>query len=189
MRVYEPAVTAVQLNLIGSHDTPRALTVLGADRDAFRIAALLQLTLPGAPCIYYGDEVGMEGRGDPDCRRGYPVQAEAQDGRLRAFVQAAIALRREHPALRRGTVEVAGAQRRAIAFVREADGQRALVVVNAGRASETISIDLPGPPWRRLRSIALPGWERPALEGPSPRGQSRLTLTLPPQLGVVFVEA
>ncbi|MFI5226058.1 MAG: alpha-amylase family glycosyl hydrolase, partial [Candidatus Limnocylindrales bacterium] len=61
MSVYDPAVTAVQLNLIGSHDAPRALTVLGGDRAALRLATLLQLTLPGAPCIYYGDELGMEG--------------------------------------------------------------------------------------------------------------------------------
>ena len=67
-----PAVTAVQLNLLGSHDTPRALTICGSDLDSLRIATLLQMTLPGAPCIYYGDEIGMAGSMDPLCRRGFP---------------------------------------------------------------------------------------------------------------------
>ncbi len=59
--LYDPDVTAVMLNLLGSHDAPRARTVCGGDIAAMRIATLLQMTLPGAPCIYYGDEVGLEG--------------------------------------------------------------------------------------------------------------------------------
>ena len=60
------------------------------------------MTLPGAPCIYYGDEIGMEGREDPDCRRAYPWDPARQDGQLRAFVAGLIALRKSEPALRRG---------------------------------------------------------------------------------------
>ena len=63
---------AAQLNLLGSHDTPRARTLCGGDMDAVRLAMLLQMTLPGAPCVYYGDEIGMEGLMDPDCRRAFP---------------------------------------------------------------------------------------------------------------------
>ena len=107
---------------------------------------------------------------------------------MRAFVQAAIAARRQHPALRRGTVSVAGAQRKAVALVREADGQRALIVINAGRASDTISVTLPGPAWRGLEPVPLPGWEEPRPEGWSTGGRARLDLTLPPQRAVVFVE-
>src|SRR6185436_4164764 len=58
---YEPATTAVQLNLLGSHDTPRVLSLLGGDIEAMELAVLLQATLPGAPCVYYGDEVGLTG--------------------------------------------------------------------------------------------------------------------------------
>ncbi len=56
---YDPDVTAVQLNLLGSHDTPRLRTVLGGDVAAVRLAFLLLATLPGAPCLYYGDEIGL----------------------------------------------------------------------------------------------------------------------------------
>src|SRR5262249_35908155 len=69
---YAPETTAVQLNLLGSHDTPRVLSLLGNDREALELAVLLQATLPGAPCIYSGDEVGVEGGIDPDNRRAFP---------------------------------------------------------------------------------------------------------------------
>src|SRR6266705_3531697 len=58
---YDPATTAVQLNLLGSHDTPRVLSLLGGDVEAMELAVLLQGTLPGAPCVFYGDEVGITG--------------------------------------------------------------------------------------------------------------------------------
>ena len=69
MSVYPQPTIEAQLNLVGSHDTPRVLNVMSGDRDAVRLAMLLMLTLPGAPSIYYGDEIGMEGGDDPDCRR------------------------------------------------------------------------------------------------------------------------
>ncbi len=61
-----------------SHDTPRALTVLGGDRAALRMAILLQAMLPGAPCIYYGDEVGLSGRE----RSGQPRRIPMGRGRV-----------------------------------------------------------------------------------------------------------
>jgi neopullulanase len=140
MSNYDPAIVASQLNLIGSHDTPRALTVLSGDRAALRQAILLQLTLPGAPCIYYGDEIGMEGDRDPDCRRGYPVEAGAGDQELRSFVRTLIRARQEHVALRRGTVEIVAVGRRAVAIKRVADGFRALVVLNTGSEAETLTL-------------------------------------------------
>ena len=191
MSIYDPAITAVQLNLIGSHDAPRALTVLDRDRAALRLATFLQLVLPGAPSIYYGDEIGMEGAGDPDCRRAFPVGPAAGDRELRAFVQAVIAARRDNLALRHGTVQVLAATRSAVALLREAEGQRAVVVINAGRQAEAISVELPRPVWGRLRALELPGWRAPSVAGPDGAGPSspaRLTLTLPAQVGLVFVE-
>jgi neopullulanase len=102
MTTYEPAVSQLQLNLLDSHDTPRFLSLAGGDRSALRLATLIQMTLPGAPCIYYGDEIGLEGREDPDCRRSYPWDPARQDAALRSFVAGLIALRKSEPALRRG---------------------------------------------------------------------------------------
>jgi alpha-glucosidase len=58
-----------QLNLLGSHDTQRMLTRLGGDVDLMQLAMTLLFTRPGVPCIYYGDETGLQGGNDPDCRR------------------------------------------------------------------------------------------------------------------------
>ncbi|HEX3427631.1 MAG TPA: glycoside hydrolase family 13 protein [Candidatus Limnocylindrales bacterium] len=139
--LHDPAVTASQYNLIGSHDTPRARTVLAGDLAALRIATLLLLTLPGAPSIYYGDELGMEGGPDPDCRRAYPTSPGPDALAARGFVRAAIRARRDHVALRRGTVRVAAAAGQAVAFLREAEGRRGLVAVNAGREPARLAVD------------------------------------------------
>lgn len=135
--------TAVQYNLLGSHDTPRAVSVLGEDSLRLRIATLLQLTLPGTPSIYYGDELAMSGGPDPDCRRSYPERlAEAGEAALahRAYVRSMIAARRDTVALRRGNVSVLVAGDRSIALGREADGHRGLVLVNAGDDVRTLEL-------------------------------------------------
>lgn len=142
LSVYDPTTTAVQFNVIGSHDVPRARSVLGEDLGRLRLAQLIQLTLPGTPSIYYGDELGMSGGADPDCRRAYPPSLDALDdaGReQRDFVRGAVHARREHVALRRGDVRIAAAVGRAVALERSAEGQRALVALNAGDEP----IDLP----------------------------------------------
>ncbi len=95
------------MNILGSHDTPRILTVFGGEdctdkeemavrfmsdeararaKKMLKMAAVLQFTLPGVPCIYYGDEVGMEGYQDPFCRRCFPW--DNIDEELHAFYQA-----------------------------------------------------------------------------------------------------
>lgn len=69
---YPQAATLVQLNLLGSHDTVRFRTEGGGDVRKLFVPILFQMTYPGAPCIYYGDEIGLEGGKDPLCRAGFP---------------------------------------------------------------------------------------------------------------------
>jgi neopullulanase len=116
MATYPPGVTSLQLNLLDSHDTPRFISLAGGDATALRLATLIQMTLPGAPCIYYGDEVGLEGREDPDCRRAYPWDPVKQDLGLREFVAGLIGLRHANPVLRRGRFELLAAQGSAVAY-------------------------------------------------------------------------
>ena len=124
--------------------------------DALRIAMLLQMVLPGAPCIYYGDEIGMEGRHDPDNRRGYPPDPGARDQDLRAFVRAAIAARRANPALRSGSVRVVAADGGAVAILREGGGQRSVLAFNAGDESAMLAVRLDANA-ARWTAIPLPG--------------------------------
>jgi len=99
---YGPRVVEAQLNLLGSHDTPRFLTMAEGDPTALHLATVLQMTLPGAPCVYYGDEIGLEGGADPDCRRAFQWRkARWHTPTWRLFRRAA-ALRKAHPALRHG---------------------------------------------------------------------------------------
>jgi len=158
-RLVDPAVNAVQLNLLGSHDAPRLRTVLGGDLDAVRLAMLLQLTLPGAPCIYYGDEIGMEGHHDPDCRRSYPrVLLNAEQSAMRAFVRDLAAVRHGSRALRDGDVRFVAAESPALAMLRTHAGDAFVVVANAGTESVRLQLDLPdlsGEP----AMVPVAGWE------------------------------
>ena len=160
---YEPATVASQLNLLSSHDMPRLRTLLSGDLAAVRMALLLQMTLPGAPCVYYGDEIGMEGGNDPDCRRAFPIGPAGRDEALRATFRDLIAVRREHPALRADGLRVIAAADACVAIVRGggADpspaGETLLVVANAGSAPVSTTFELPELAGRRLAPLAVSG--------------------------------
>lgn len=95
------------MNLISSHDSPRMLYLLGGDKTRLKLAVLLQMTLPGAPSVYYGDEVGLTGGGDPDNRRVYPWTdtGGAPDTSLYATYRSLIGMRNTYPSLRRGDLQ------------------------------------------------------------------------------------
>jgi glycosidase len=93
---------SVLWNLIGSHDTPRALHQCGEDKRKLRLLAAMQMLLPGMPFVYYGDEVGMTGAGDPDCRRGMLWDEKRQDTQMLEYYKRLIALRKAYPGLTEG---------------------------------------------------------------------------------------
>jgi cyclomaltodextrinase len=139
-RLNPPAVTAVQLNLLGSHDTPRARTLCGGDLDSIRLASLLQLTLPGAPCVYYGDEIGMQGAMDPLCRWAFPDDPAAWEREPYEWMADIIALRHSSRAFRDAELTLLGTSGAAVAYLRR-DGDDAFVVV-ANAEVEPIALDL-----------------------------------------------
>jgi glycosidase len=144
LRTYDPEVVAAQLNLLGSHDMARIRTICGGDTAAVQLATLAQMTLPGAPCIYYGDEVGMEGRHDPDCRRAFPWDESAWDKDLLAYVKAATTLRHAQPALRHGLFTVVAAQGDAMGWSRTLEGEQTVVtLLNAGKDPAALSFEIP----------------------------------------------
>ncbi len=130
---HRPEVTEVQLNLLGSHDTARALTVVGNDQAALRMSLFLLLTFPGAPCLYYGDELGLSGRHDPECRQALPWDSpETWNEALREYLKTLISLRREHAALRTGAFRTLHAEGGLYAFERGKPGEQFIGVMNAG---------------------------------------------------------
>ena len=169
---YDPDVVAVQLNLLGSHDAPRLRTVLGDDVTGVRLATLLQATLPGAPCIYYGDEVGLRGGNDPGCRGAFPWDETRWEAGLRESVRALLHLRCAEPALRDGPLRVVGADGSALALERGAGASRFVVMVNAGESAVRLGLrfeDAPGGAGGHLAPIDIPGYsgvgEAPIMNG------------------------
>lgn len=99
------ACLPVLWNLLDSHDTPRALYRCGENKKKMKLMAALQLLLPGMPFIYYGDEVGMTGGADPDCRRGMLWDEKRQDKEMLEHYRSLIRVRKAHPCLTEGDAE------------------------------------------------------------------------------------
>jgi cyclomaltodextrinase / maltogenic alpha-amylase / neopullulanase len=129
---YPPEVTAVQFNLLGSHDTPRFLTLAHGDLNRLKLAWLFLISYPGAPCMYYGDEIGLSGEGDPHCRACFPWDERDWQQDLLAFVRQSIAIRHEHRVLRTGDYRTLQADGRTnlYAFARSDQEAVAIVLLN-----------------------------------------------------------
>jgi cyclomaltodextrinase / maltogenic alpha-amylase / neopullulanase len=140
--LYDPAITQAQFNLLGSHDTPRFLTSMSDDKTALRLALLMLFTYPGAPCLYYGDEIGLTGRHDPDCRKAFPWDVAAWDQDLLAFVKKCIALRHRYPALRRGEYLRLYAHDGVYAFGRKLGNEVLVIVLNAAPEHRIVDVAL-----------------------------------------------
>jgi glycosidase len=145
LAMYAPQATAVNHNLFSSHDTERFLHMAGEDPRRLRLATLFQLTIPGAPGIYYGDEISMTGGFDPDCRRAFPWdRPKTWDRETLEMVRALTRLRKAYPALRYGEWRPVWSVGDAFAFVREAPtGERVLVAINRGDAAVIVEALVP----------------------------------------------
>ena len=138
--LYKKDITFSQLNLLDSHDTPRFLSCAGGDKDSLKLAWLFLLAFPGAPCIYYGDEVGVDGENDPDCRKSFPWEENRWDTDLLAYVKELIALRKQTPALRRGDYGRLWSVNGTYAFSRSLDGNTFVIALNVSDATQETSV-------------------------------------------------
>ncbi|MFE4107978.1 glycoside hydrolase family 13 protein [Almyronema epifaneia] len=139
LELYPWEIQLAQMNLLSSHDIARALSVVAEDLASFELALLLQMTFPGAPSIYYGDEVGLAGGTDPDNRRSFPAEADWNQELLQTH-KALIALRHAHPALRTGTYEPLATPGKCYVFKRSLADETLIVAVNVGEADAIVQI-------------------------------------------------
>jgi glycosidase len=125
---YAWPVTLVCQSLIGSHDTPRFLTEAGGEAWRLQLATVLQMTMPGMPGIYYGDELEMSGGNDPGCRGAFPTEAETTGVASAQIIHELARLREERREFAVGEWRPVEAGVDHVAF--ERDGT--LVIVNRG---------------------------------------------------------
>ena len=142
--LYPQRTQEVLWTFLGSHDTQRIRTRAGGDLRMVHAASFFQFTYLGSPIIYYGDELGMEGGEDPDCRR--PMRwDDVEDNPTRAHYQKLARLRAQLPALRTGRFRSHVALENGLyAFRRETDTQQLLCVVNTGLEPVSVRLELPG---------------------------------------------
>ena len=193
---YPPAAFYGAMNFLGTHDTPRILTLLGAEhipaakeeRAAFalspaqlargraklRLAGMLLYGFPGSPTLFYGDEAGMQGFEDPLNRGTYPWGRE--DTGLLDFFRALGRLRKERSSLQSGSLTYIYAQGGGLVITREHEGETTMVALNAG--DEALTLTLPWP--RGTAEDGLTGQRFLAVNG-------QLRLSLPPLDGVVLI--
>ncbi len=182
---YAPQVSRNLMNLLGSHDTPRILTMLNGDGAMARLAATVQFAWVGEPSVYYGDELGMEGGKDPGNRRGMRWDLAKAGNPFLARYRLLAAMRRSSRALQSGdplpilTDDAAGT----LAFARldPVSGDVALVAVNRSDAPRRVAISVPA----AARRVAA--WDDP-ISGRrvSPTGD-QVILTIPAKEGAILL--
>ncbi|MGX5680698.1 glycoside hydrolase family 13 protein [Schumannella luteola] len=132
---------AGMLNLLGSHDTERVVTRHRGDDSAVRLAYGLLIAAEGAPMIYYGDEVGLEGDNDPGCRGTMPWDRREWNEPLLEHVRDLVALRRGWAPLRRGVQHARAIGHDAVVLERDLHGDRVTVIINRGAAPVDVDVD------------------------------------------------
>lgn len=143
MENYPEPVIKNLMNILGTHDTERILTVISDYYDSnaekiLKLASAIQYTLPGVPCIYYGDEAGMVGRKDPFCRRCYPWGDENK--KLVSFYQELGKFRANATSLKNGEFIPVFIGKSSFAFIRKHEKENLFCIFNLG---ESLSVSLP----------------------------------------------
>lgn len=131
-----------QLNLLDSHDTTRFLTAVRGDAARMALAVTLLFTYPGVPSIYYGDEIGLVGGRDPDCRRCFDWDRERWNAGLHAHYRRLIAWRKARPELRHGAYQTLAVGDDALVFARYTESSVAAVALNRGDRAAALPLGL-----------------------------------------------
>jgi len=178
----------------GNHDVPRFAGVAGATLAKLKLAYGLTLTLRGVPQLYYGDEIGMTGGGDPDNRHDFPggwmedrKDGFAREGRtseqqaIFEYVQGLLRLRRENDALRTGKLWHLESDDSSYVFLRESDEEKLVVAFHNGKSERQMTIEVHDTPAKQATGIsALFG------AGQADLAAQQLRLRLPPESLSVF---
>ncbi len=122
--------TLLSWNILSSHDTERIATVLNGDIEKIKLAVGLQFVLPGSPIIYYGDEVGLRGGNDPDCRRTFNWNERSWNKEIFNYYKTMINLYKSYEALRYGNYEKIYTDFNIAVFKRKYKNKSILIIAN-----------------------------------------------------------
>ena len=138
--MYPHTVNKAAFNLIGSHDTPRILTECQGDLAKVKQIYTILLTFTGTPCIYYGDEIALDGGQDPGCRKCMPWDEEEQNRNMFEHVQRLIALRKENPVLaNEGDLLFVHIDSEVVMYKRESEKADAYILINLSENKKELS--------------------------------------------------
>ena len=142
---YPDETSRVLMLILDSHDTERFINACGGDKRKQKLGVTFQMLFVGAPSVYYGDEVGLDGNTDPDCRKCMIWEKEKQDEELLSFYQKLIQLRNSHVSIREGAYAVNYCRDSIYGFFRYSeDNERVRDIYCVTNASEeTVEIVLP----------------------------------------------
>lgn len=143
--LYHPNITAVMLNLLGSHDMARFLSLARGDLSALRMGTMFQMTYPGAPSIYYGDEIGLVGKHDPENRGAFPWhETQGWNTELLHEFQRLVALRHARASLRRGSFQTLHAEGDVFIHARALADDVVICGFNVGKSTSRVDVPLGG---------------------------------------------
>lgn len=131
------------LNLLSSHDTPRIFTIARNNKKRLLLAISFLMTFIGSPMIYYGDEIGMKGGNDPDCRRVMLWDEDLWDWEIHNTYKRLIDLRKSHESLRYGDFKTLLTFNKVYAYLRTRNKDYVIVVLNSGEKQPNIKISMP----------------------------------------------
>ncbi len=193
---YPPQAFYALMNLLSSHDQPRALhhfgwhadtqdeAIISLAKQRLKLAVLFQMIFPGAPSVYYGDEVGVTGGDDPDNRATYPWPdlGGRPDQALRAEFKKLIAMRHRHAVLRRGSIDAPlHVDAHVVVLARQLGNTWAITATNNAGEPKRVTVSLPaGMPKGLLRDVLGGGASVEPRDG-------QLSFEVPPLYGRVLI--
>lgn len=154
LSLYPEEVALRLYNPLDSHDTARFMFECQNDIRRFKLAVALQMTLPGCPAVYYGDEVGLSGDNDPLCRMCMEWDTGKQNRELFEWYKMLIELRKKSPSLYEGdyTTVLCDDKHSVYGFKRQVDGESCIVIVNAGNTEYYAELPVGNGLWTEVLS-------------------------------------
>ncbi len=146
--LYPAEANFAMQNLLGSHDTERYFTLCKKTLWRMKLSVFFQMTYVGAPMVYYGDEIGMEGGKDPDCRRTMIWDERKWNKELHLFYKQLIHLRNSSEVLRRGEFRIVQTddEHETLIYERSLKNQSAYIILSKNKRTRNITLPLSATP-------------------------------------------